>query len=422
MMEQASIRQVPLFASLPDSEIEFLQAALHRAQFSAGEMLIYEGRRPRGWYLVLEGEVDILKSMGSVDEHLMAVRGPGATLGEMSLFSENHLPTASVRARTNLRVLRMRRQDLESLLHRQPELSFEMVRTLSRRLEQAENLTIRGLREKNQQLQLAYDELKAAQDQLAEKERMERELEVARDIQLSILPQSLPEIDKFKFGARIYPASEVGGDFFDVIELDDGTFGIAVGDVTGHGVPAALLMALTATLLRVESPRSQTPAAALRAVNHWLLEMSRTGRFVTLLYGVLHASTGEFSFARAGHSMPMVVEPGGRLIDLEPGVGQPLGLFENLEIHEGHLQLSPGSLLLIYTDGVTEAVDSSGEFFEEHRLFEIVRTCKESSPSELCDAIWEAVEAYQDGVEREDDVTLLAVRSKMIEAGDVGIG
>lgn len=400
-----------MFAALPESELERLEQTLHGQVFPAGELLIQEGAAGSPCYVLLEGLVEIIKSLESQDERLLAVRGPGTTLGEMSLFSEDHLPTASVRAQSEISVLELRSSQLEELLREHPQLSFQMVRTMSQRLAESENLTIQDLREKNRQLQQAYDELKAAQAQLVEKERLERELEVAREIQMSMLPAELPDIEALDFGARIFPASAVGGDFYDVVDLGAGSFGITVGDVTGHGVPAALLMALTATLIRSEAPRSPTPAAVLRAVNRALIELNRTGHFVTVLYGVLQSSSREFQFARAGHSMPMVVAPDGDLQELPLGVGQPLGLFDDLQLDEGRADIEPGGTMLIYTDGVTEAVDASGEFFEEERLLATVRAEMGAGSDALCEAIWQAVQKYQGEVPREDDVTVLAVRA-----------
>ncbi len=409
MIKANIIRQVPLFASLPESELAKLEQTLVGQDRPSGALLIEEGASESGCYVLLEGEVEIIKSLGSGDERLLGVRGAGTTLGEMSLFSEDHLPTASVRAQTDVSVLELRRSQLEQLMREYPSLSFEMIRTMSQRLDESEDLTIKDLREKNRQLQLAYDELKAAQAQLVEKERLERELEVAREIQMSMLPATLPELESFEFGARIFPATEVGGDFYDVIDLGSGSLGVTVGDVTGHGVPAALLMALTATLIRAEAPRSPTPAAVLQAVNRALIEVNRTGHFVTVLYGVLQASNHEFHFARAGHSLPMVVGADGTLQGLPLGVGQPLGLFEDMMLDEGRTELDPGSTMLIYTDGVTEAVDDTGEFFEEKRLLETVQAHRSAGSDGLCEAIWQAVQQYQGSVPREDDVTVLAV-------------
>ena len=408
-MRAAALRQVPLFASLPAEEIDLLAETLLPVTVPAGEVLFLEGAREARCFILLEGEVDIIKALGSPDERLLATRGPGSSLGEMSLFSQDQRRTASVRARSMAKLMEMRREDLEALLRRHPELAYSMLGTLSQRLEQSENHTIADLREKNRLLQQAYDELKAAQAQIIEKEKLERELEVARQIQLSILPRSLPQNGRFEFGARMIPMSAVGGDFYDVLQLENGSVAVAVGDVTGHGVPAALLMALTVTLLRAEARRLDSPSEVLQAVNRELMAVNDTGRFVTALYGILDASSGTFHYARAGHSLPLVLDASRQPVEVSHGVGQPLGLFEELLLDEASLELVPGSLLLLYTDGVTEAVDAQGEFFGDERLLATLRSSDGAGPDQTCEAVWGALQAYQAGTSQEDDVTLLAV-------------
>ena len=408
-MRAAALRQVPLFASLPSEEIDLLAETLLPVAVPAEGLLFQEGALEGRCFILLEGEVDIIKSLGTPDERLLATRGPGSSLGEMSLFSQDQRRTASVRARSAAELLEMRREDLEALMRRHPELAYSMLGTLSQRLEQSENHTVADLREKNRLLQLAYDELKTAQAQIIEKEKLERELEVARQIQLSILPRSLPQNGRFEFGARMIPMSAVGGDFYDVLQLENGSLAVAVGDVTGHGVPAALLMALTVTLLRAEARRIESPSEVLLAVNRELMQVNDTGYFVTALYGILHDSDGKFHYARAGHSVPLVLDAGRQPIEVGHGVGHPLGLFEEMLVDEASLDLDPGSLLLLYTDGVTEAVDAQGEFFGDERLLAALQSSNGTGPDQTCEAVWDALQAYQAGASQEDDVTLLAV-------------
>jgi len=148
-------------------------------------------------------------------------------------------------------------------------------------------LPFRDLQEKNRQLAQAYEELKAAQAQLIEKEKLESELKIAREIQRNILPRSKPQISGLDFGMLIEPMASVGGDFFDYIELDQERVGLVVGDVSDHGVPAAIFMALTYSLLRAEALRATSPGETLRAVNRQLLNMNSSSMFVTVLYGIL---------------------------------------------------------------------------------------------------------------------------------------
>ena len=411
LIHEEALRQVPLFSSLPESELHELAAGLLPQDLKQGSLMFQEGVKGNDCYIIVEGQVEIIKSLGTPDERLLGVREAGEAIGEMSLFSKDHQRTASVRAKTPLKLLVMKRDHLENLLRGHPDLAFDLVATLSRRLDESENHTIADLREKNRQLQQAFDELKAAQAQIVEKERLERELEVARDIQISILPRELPEDPSWEFGVHFSSMEAVGGDFYDVIELGDGKLGVAMGDVSGHGVPAALFMSLTATLLRAEAKRSGSPGDVLRAVNSQLLETSDSGMFVTVLYGILDSSANSFEYARAGHSTPLLAVPGEPPVQLEDGLGQLLGVFEDMVLDEVTIPLVSDSVMVIYTDGVTEAANERKEFFGEEGLLEAVNSSDEMKPDALLQRIWKAVQSFQGEASNEDDITLLAVRA-----------
>jgi len=411
LIHEEALRRVPLFQSLPESELRELASRLLARELEQGNLMFREGNRRKETYIIVEGQVEIIKALGTPDERLLGVRGRGELIGEMSLFSEEHQRTASVRAKTPLKLLVMRRDDLEDLLRNQPDLAFELVATLSRRLEESENLTISDLREKNLQLQQAFDELKAAQAQIVEKERLERELEVARDIQLSILPRELPEDPAWEFGIHFSPMEAVGGDFYDVIELGNGKLGVAIGDVSGHGVPAALYMSLTATLLRAEAMRSESPREVLQAVNRQLLATSDSGLFITVIYGILDSSSRSFQYARAGHPTPILVSLGRAAVQLGAELGQFLGFHDELALDEVALSLPPESTMLIHTDGITEAVNANGNFFGDDGLLAALGMGDSRPPDQICREIWEAVRSFQGTVPRDDDITLLAVRA-----------
>jgi sigma-B regulation protein RsbU (phosphoserine phosphatase) len=408
---EEALHHVPLFSSLSENVLRELAGGLSSMELEPGSLMFREGDKGSESFIIVEGQVEIIKSLDTPDERLLGVREAGEAIGEMSLFSENNQRTASVRAKTSTKLLVMKRDDLESLLREHPDLAFGLVATLSRRLDESENHTIVELREKNRQLQQAFDELKAAQAQLVEKERLERELEVARDIQISILPRELPQNPSWEFGVHFSSMEAVGGDFYDVIDLGNGKLGVAMGDVSGHGVPAALFMSLTATLLRAEAKRTSSPGDVLRAVNNQLLETSDSGMFVTVLYGILDSSANSFEYARAGHSTPLLAVPGESPVQLEDGLGQLLGVLDDLVLDEVTIHLQSDSVMIIYTDGVTEAANESNEFFGEEGLLEAVKTSDEMQPDLLLQRIWEAVQAFQGEASNEDDVTLLAIRA-----------
>ncbi|MFV9676009.1 MAG: SpoIIE family protein phosphatase [Anaerolineales bacterium] len=411
-MDQDIIRSVSIFSSLPDEEVERLAKTLNLKEIPQGTLLVEEDTPGVRYYILVDGEVEVVKALGTPDERLLGVRGPGSFIGEMSLFSEDGRHTASVRAKVPLQLLELNQTDLDSLLHRQPRFAYEMIRTISRRLEESEHLTILDLRQKNVELQQAYDDLKAAQAEIIEKEKLEKELEVARDIQLSILPQEFPQCPRLDFGACIVPMAAVGGDFYDFITLDDDRFGVAVGDVTDHGVPAALFMAQTATLLRVEAQRTGSPKNVLMEVNRLLLDVNEAGMFVTLLYGILDCKKNTFHYARAGHELPIVMNPHGKWDDVGQAVGQPLGLFDELLIDEQTLDLPSDSLLVLYTDGVPNALDKQNQMFGLENFLAAISDVKNQPAQELCTQVLESMDAFRGEEDPYDDVTLVAVKMR----------
>ncbi len=411
-MVEKLLRSIPLFQSLPENEIHYLAESLTRREYPAGSSVVREGHPASRFHIVLEGQVEIIKAVDTKDERLLAVRKAGTFIGEMGLLSEEGLHTATVRAHTPIITLEMSQEEFDALLHRNPSLGYAMVRTLSHRLNHSENLTIRDLRRKNRELMQAYKELEAAQAALIEKERLERELEVARDIQSSILPHNLPRRSGFNFGALMVPMSAVGGDFYDFIPLGRDRLGIAIGDVSDHGVPAALFMAMTVTLLRAEARRkaSPTPREALLNINHRLLEMNKTGIFVTMLYGELNYQTREFSYVRAGHELPMVCDIQGKQVSIPMGHGQLMGILDEPALDEHHIQLTSGCTLLLYTDGVNEATNSRGVMFGYQRIEENLAKFRISSAQETCEQILEQISKYRGRNNQQDDITLVALQ------------
>jgi sigma-B regulation protein RsbU (phosphoserine phosphatase) len=308
-------------------------------------------------------------------------------------------------------LLEMTHAELDALLHRQPLFAYELVGMLSRRLEESENTTILDLREKNRQLTVAYEELQAAQAQMIEKERLERELEIAHTIQASILPQSLPAHPSLDFGARIVPARLVSGDFYDLFPVGEGRWGIVVGDVCDKGVPAALFMMLTYSLMRAEAPRAGTPGEALAAVNRHLQDLNPSGMFVTLVYGLLDAATCRFSYARAGHPQPLLLDSACRPIIVPRGIGQPLGVFEAPELDEQELIIPTGGTVLVFSDGLSDVLEDAAESRAWDRLCAAVAAIPGAGAQEICNRLWEAAQAAEMDPEAQmDDFVLVAVK------------
>ena len=308
-------------------------------------------------------------------------------------------------------MLEITRADFDTLLYRHPTLAYSMLRVLSMRLRASNDMAIQDLHEKNRSLAQAYADLQAAQAQLIEQEALARELRLGREIQESMLPQKLPDLPGFELGARMLAARMIGGDFYDVIPLGDDRLGLVVGDVSGKGVPAALFMALTCSLLRAEASRTESPEETLLAVNRHLLTYHTHSMFVTVLFGILHRETRRFDFVRAGHDLPLILDSQGAQQNFILGRGHPLGLFPNPALDVQTTILPPDSLLLLYTDGATEAMNPQNDLFGVERIVEAVCQRLHSTAEEVCDHLLATLAAYCGNAPQSDDITLLVLRA-----------
>ena len=410
-MHDTCMPEIALFSLLPCDELGSLLKKLRRIELPAGSVVIREGDRGDKFFILLEGQLEIVKAMGTPEERLLSVREPGDYVGEMSLLDPEGLRTASIRTSTWSSLLELNHGDFEALLLRHPGMAWQMARMLSQRLKDTDNATIRDLQAKNLELGCAYRELQAAHVQIVEKERLERELEVAREIQQSILPRSVPRLPGFDFGALMIPARAVGGDLFDFIPLSCNALGIAVGDVSDKGVPAAIFMAMTRSLIRSEAKRAASPKEALEGVNRHLMEMNDAGMFVTALYGVLNLGTGEFSFARAGHLPPLLCGPTGTVCTPPVSFGQVLGIISDPVFDESSLTLEPGSTLMIYTDGLSEATDERERIFGEEGVRKALSSACDDSAQGICGKMVEAALLHCGAMPQSDDMTVVAIRA-----------
>jgi serine phosphatase RsbU (regulator of sigma subunit) len=411
-MRSSILKKIPLFSSLPSGEIKYLASRLIPYECPKDHILFHEGSRDEGFYILLEGEVEIFKSIGGADEHSLGIRKAVSLLGEMSLFSRDGFRTATVRALTDLVLYKMDRAEFDALLHRRPQLAYEMVGLFSNRLAESENLTILELKEKNERLRIAYKELKAAQKQIIEKEKLEHELELSSQIQQSILPRSLPRRRGFDFGALMIPAHAVGGDFYTFLSLDKSHMGIVVGDVCDKGVPAALFMSVVYSLIRVEALDSKSPVKVLRQVNRHLLNMmNNSSMFVTLIYGVLNCENGHFHYARAAHPTPILLDEQGAGLPVRTRPGQPLGLFGNLPIDEERIAIPPGGTLLLFTDGLNEANNVDGiAFGDDGGLSNSLASARHKRAQHICEHLWDDIQAFSMGLPQSDDFTAVVIK------------
>ncbi|MEO9176484.1 MAG: SpoIIE family protein phosphatase, partial [Gaiellales bacterium] len=243
--------------------------------------------------------------------------------------------------------------------------------------------------------------------EIRSRERLQQELQVAKLIQQHFLPRTLPDLPGWEIDAHYRPAREVGGDFYDFIALEDGTVGLVIGDVTDKGVPAALVMAATRSVLRAAAQRLVSPGEVLERVNEQLCPDIPENMFVTCLYGVLEPETGRLRFANAGHNLPCV-RSGSRVVELR-ATCMPLGLMQGMRYDEAEAVLDPGAQILLYSDGLVEAHDDRREMFGTPRLMALFDSL---GPDEhLIDRLLGSLQEFAgSGPEQEDDITLVSLR------------
>ena len=260
-----------------------------------------------------------------------------------------------------------------------------------------------------QQIALAIQNEKLNQE-MVERERMEREIQLARQIQQAFLPDKLPEAGAWKILSKWNTARSVGGDFYDAFPLDDDQLGLVIADVADKGMAAALYMTVTRTLIRANSKTFTSPAAVLEKVNELLTLDSQNGMFVTAVYAVLNLKTGFLIYANAGHNLPLLSQSSGSIVKPLLKGGLALGILDKISLLDHQIQILPGDCLLLYTDGVTETFSPSGEPFGERRLRSFLRDQSCNSLESMFERLDQALIDFRQGMPPSDDVTLLAVR------------
>jgi sigma-B regulation protein RsbU (phosphoserine phosphatase) len=244
----------------------------------------------------------------------------------------------------------------------------------------------------------------------AEKERIEKELEIARGIQQSFLPESSPVIEGIDIAGLNLPAREVGGDFYGYIPVGGGKWGIVIADVSGKGVPAALFMGLSRTLVRANAMAQATVSETLIRANDLITENERSSMFVTVFYGVLDPVRRTLTYVSAGHNAPFMLRNGGVDTIVLKAEGVALGVMPEIELEEREIKLDAGDILVLYTDGVTEAINHEEEEFGVARLTAIAEENRDRSAAEIIGEIKAGVIRYSEGQPQFDDITLIVVK------------
>jgi serine phosphatase RsbU (regulator of sigma subunit) len=404
------LQRIPLFASLPADEIAHVGRALIERHYEAGAVLFREGDAGDCLCLIMEGQIEVVKALGTPDERVIAARGAGDYVGEMSLIQLDGRRSASVRAKGNLHTLEMTRAEFDALLHRQPQMAYGMARVLSQHLNEAHAAALDEMRAKNRELSAAYDSLKAAQAQIIQKEKLEHELRMARSVQAGLLPRSVPDIAGWQFAARWHPARQVSGDFYDFIPLRNDETGVVIGDVSDKGMPAALFMTLSRSILRASITALPVLSDAMTRANQLICADATDSMFVTLFACTLDPRSGDLRYVNAGHNPPLHFHAAsGQWRELKLS-GMVLGVMEDAPFVQHEITLDAGDVLVIYTDGATDALNDADERFGMARLMDVLRMAHGESAGGMADALETALAGFIAGSERYDDMTYVVIQ------------
>ncbi len=256
--------------------------------------------------------------------------------------------------------------------------------------------------------------VKQSQKEHGQLEDLKADLSLAAEVQLAILPNKFPPFpdvaSDVDIHATIKPAKDVGGDFYDFFRIDDDHLGFVMADVSGKGVPAALFMTMSYTLLRFTGTKSLTPVSTVSESNDMLSKESFDSMFVTVFYGVYCISTGEMRYVNAGHNPPYIIKADGRVDVLPKSNNICMGVTEGFPYQESTLKLDKGDMLVTFTDGVTEACDPDNNLYGEERLEALLATLRGYNAQQVTTAIDNAVNAHANGAEQSDDITIMAIK------------
>jgi sigma-B regulation protein RsbU (phosphoserine phosphatase) len=247
-------------------------------------------------------------------------------------------------------------------------------------------------------------------EHLIEKKRLEGQLEVARQVQLELLPAKDPQLEGYDISAYNFPTEEVSGDYYDWVRIYEDQIGLVIADVSGKGVPAALLMAFLRASLRAATHIGYSPHISMAKVNYLLWESIERNQFVTAFYGILDVTNRTLTYTNAGHNPPILLKQNGELRIMDRG-SVPLGMFKDTRYHEYYLTTEPGDVLVLYTDGVTEAHNLKGDEFGRDRLAEAVRRHSQLGARELIAALQTEVIEWTEGRGATDDVTFFVIKA-----------
>ncbi|MCL4303872.1 MAG: SpoIIE family protein phosphatase [Anaerolineae bacterium] len=396
---------------LPEDALTALMNVVVTRTYPADSIICREGQPADIFYIIQEGQVAFTKRMADSDQFL-GMKTTGEFFGELGVL-DRAPRAATVHAISDCQLIEIDETTLDEILARNPSVARAIMRGITRTVRDTDRITIAELQLKNSELARTLDDLRAAQAELLRRERLKRDLEIAAQVHKNILPTSFPAVPGFEFAALARPAREIGGDLYDIVDMDQNQIGIVMADASGKSVQAAIYMAVVRALFLSETNANLSPSETAHRIHNLLLKVSTTAdMFVTAFYATLNTVTREMRYIRGGHDRPVYYHADTGQISLLNPPGRFLGLLPNLIIQEESLTFQTGDTLICYSDGVTDAIrPGDGELYGLERLEEIV--CREGhrSASDLVKIIVSEIDQFRSGAEQPDDLTLLVTKA-----------
>ncbi len=359
----------------------FLQNSPDFLLFEPGQVIFHEGQIGDQMYLILEGTLQI-----SMQEHPLDMLSAGNIVGEMALIDEG-ARSATGTAVSLCKLLPINRTRFAELVKQHPDFALHVMTIMSNRLRRLMEVEVK-------------------------RQRLEEEMKIGRDIQLSLLPKQVPTVPGWEFAAYYQAARQVGGDLYDFIQSphDPHRLNLVIADVTGKGVPAALFMASVRSVIRAISLNDRPPAETLHRTNRFIVQDVGSPLFTSAFYATLQTDTGQLSYASAGHEWPLWWQQHTRTVTQLKVPGMLLGAFDEIHPRQQEAAIAPGDVLVFFTDGVTEAHNADMALFDDERLHDTLTKLAHLPAKEIVEGIVTAVSTFTANTPQSDDLTLIVVK------------
>ena len=375
-----TLRTSELFGHVPDGVLVSLRDRVELVQLPAGKTLFNKGESGDGLYLVVEGVLEILS-----DDVQLALRGPREYVGELALLDDSPR-SATVRAKTDVRLLKLHRDDFHHILSTSPEVAAALLRLLGQKIKED---TLHRVAIVRQQEQLQYD------------------LKRAHEIQTAMLPSEDLMLDWIHLAGKSQPAAVVGGDYYDYFHLSDGCVSLAIGDVVGHGFYSSLLVAIVSSTLRLQMEIDADPSSVIAALHKVVRNYRHTRMLMTFSYLEFFPADHAFTLINAGHPYPYLYREGQwTTLELD---SLPLGTRIQEQPASIRVEWTPGDRLFLYSDGVVEAQNDKEEQYGFDALERFLYKHVSLSPEDMVSALYEELDRYGNGLPLEDDLTVVVV-------------